>query len=247
MIFHKNNIRGFSLVELSVVLIILGLLAAGITAGNSLVKGSKYRSIVSEFNSFKTAVTAFELQYDALPGDIPNAYDFWGSSDCTNAIVNNTNANNKACNGNNDGKIEHSTGEGVNAWEHLSLADLIPGSYPGYFTTGGQSDVGINVPASKWKPAGYSFTYDASTNNNSIDMGGQFPLDWNHDPIFTPRDVSTIDRKMDDDVPRTGLIRANNGNAGVAGCINSAETAYNLNLETEVCLIFYSLDGPITN
>lgn len=233
----KYSSFGFSLVELSVVLIILGLLAAGITAGNSLIKGSKYRSIVSEFTSFKTAVTAFDLQYGALPGDIPNAYDYWGSSDCTDAMPSLA-INNKGCNGNNDGKIEFGTGEGINAWEHLSYAKLIPGSYPGYFTTAGQADIGVNVPASKWKPAGYAFTYADNVNHNRINLGGHWNGDWPHDTIFTPRDASHIDRKMDDGLPRSGMIWGTTN-----ACIVGSE--YNVAVDDPLCYIMFSLDGAV--
>lgn len=245
---YKNktpNQAAFSLVELSVVLIILGLLAAGITAGNSLVKGSKSRAIVAELNNYQTAINSFVLQYEMLPGDLTNAFDYWGGTDCTDAVITNQAANNKACNGNGNGQVTHNPGEGINAWEHLSNADLLPGNFPGFFSTAGQVDIGVNAPASKWKPAGYSFNYNASAGRNRINIGGFNSGSYTSGLIFTPREMSNIDKKMDDGLPRKGVFWGTNAAAGAAGCINGAQTAYNLNLETKVCMGIYLYEGPI--
>ena len=59
----------FSLIELSIVLIIIGLLIAGITGGASLIKSSELRSVMSEAKSYQVAVNSFYTQYDSYPGD----------------------------------------------------------------------------------------------------------------------------------------------------------------------------------
>ena len=59
----------FSLIELSIVLIIIGLLIAGITGGASLIKSSELRSIMGEARGYAVSVNSFFTQYDQYPGD----------------------------------------------------------------------------------------------------------------------------------------------------------------------------------
>jgi prepilin-type N-terminal cleavage/methylation domain-containing protein len=61
--------KGFSLIELSMVLIIIGLLVAGITGGANLIKSAELRSIITEARSYRTAVNAYYTSQDTLPGD----------------------------------------------------------------------------------------------------------------------------------------------------------------------------------
>ena len=69
----------FSLVELSIVLVILGLLTGGILTGQSLIRAAEMRSIVTELQRYQTAARSFQDKYFALPGDMRNATDFWGA------------------------------------------------------------------------------------------------------------------------------------------------------------------------
>jgi prepilin-type N-terminal cleavage/methylation domain-containing protein len=73
---HNKYQRGFSLVELSIVLVILGLLTGGILAGQSLIRAAELRSITTQFNQYVSATQSFRDKYMALPGDMPNATRF---------------------------------------------------------------------------------------------------------------------------------------------------------------------------
>ena len=66
------NFLAFSLIELSIVLIIIGLLVAGITGGQSLIKSAKLRAFMNELNGYKQAVSSFYVAKDRLPGDLNN-------------------------------------------------------------------------------------------------------------------------------------------------------------------------------
>ena len=59
----------FSLIELSIVLIIIGLLIAGITGGASLIKSATLRAVMTEARNYNTAVNSFYVAYNAYPGD----------------------------------------------------------------------------------------------------------------------------------------------------------------------------------
>lgn len=57
--------RGFSLVELSIVLVILGLLTGGILAGQSLIRAAELRAVSTEYSRYATAVQSFRDKYFA--------------------------------------------------------------------------------------------------------------------------------------------------------------------------------------
>ena len=58
------------------VLVIVGLLVGGIFVGNDLIKQFQLRSVIREMDQFQTAILAFRLKYNGIPGDIRNATDF---------------------------------------------------------------------------------------------------------------------------------------------------------------------------
>ena len=65
-----NNNKAFSLIELSIVLIIIGLLVAGITGGQSLIYNAKINGAMKEIQNFKQGIFAFKALKDRLPGDL---------------------------------------------------------------------------------------------------------------------------------------------------------------------------------
>lgn len=67
----NNKIKNaFSLVELSIVLIIIGLLVAGVTSGQSLIESAKIRAVINEINGLKQGIFAFYVAEGRLPGDL---------------------------------------------------------------------------------------------------------------------------------------------------------------------------------
>lgn len=153
--------RGFSLIELSIVLVILGLLVGGILAGKSLIHASELRKVTTDFSRYETAVHGFRDRYFSLPGDISSASKIWGAGDggtgntvtCFNAILTGT----ATCNGNGDGTIIGATTqvhEIHHAWQHLTNAGLIEGQYTGSASTDPSVGytwytlAGMNAPAS---------------------------------------------------------------------------------------------------
>jgi prepilin-type N-terminal cleavage/methylation domain-containing protein len=143
--------NAFSLVELSIVLVILGLLTGGVLAGQSLIRAAELRSVNNEATKYISAVHTFRDKYFALPGDMANATRFWGAAHATPATCRNTVSTSAAtCDGNGDGRVLQ-TGtsmEQMRFWQHLANAGLLEGSYDGV----------SNFPVSRF-PDSYWGTY----------------------------------------------------------------------------------------
>ena len=95
-----NNILAFSLIELSIVLIIIGLLVAGVTGGASLIESARIQATINQFNNIKTSMLAFRAARDRLPGDINDNFCIGYSqyaSRCGNVAWANTGDGCNAC------------------------------------------------------------------------------------------------------------------------------------------------------
>lgn len=72
--------KGFTLIELSIVLVIIGFLIAGIMLGQEMIKNSEIRQQVTQIDQINTGVNTFRLKYNCLPGDCATARNFFGGS-----------------------------------------------------------------------------------------------------------------------------------------------------------------------
>lgn len=215
---------GFSLVELSIVLVILGLLTGGILGGQSLIKAAELRSIETENQQWQVAVNTFKQKYFYYPGDIPNAERFWGSASSCPPVQGST-VQQGVCNGNGNGLIgAHAIPTGSEVyemymfWLELSKAGLIPGTYSGASEADDiyHAVIGKNVPASKYSGGGWTIrwrsdipagndTWFAGDYGNAYVFGAQSTT-ITHDPILTPEEAWSIDTKYDDGKPGKGKI-----------------------------------------
>lgn len=132
--------QGFSLIELSIVIVILGLLVGGILAGRSLIEAAEKRKMAANIKSYETAAIAFKEQYGALPGDLNNATEYWLAED---PDVANGNANGAIASG--GATVVGSKRENLQLWKHLALAGLIKGEYAGMIITPWY-EAGTNLP-----------------------------------------------------------------------------------------------------
>ncbi|TMG95357.1 MAG: prepilin-type N-terminal cleavage/methylation domain-containing protein [Betaproteobacteria bacterium] len=73
----KSNETGFTLVEIAIVLVIIGLLLGGILKGQEMITQAKIKNAINDFNGINVAVTSYQDRYRALPGDDANATTRW--------------------------------------------------------------------------------------------------------------------------------------------------------------------------
>lgn len=219
--------RGFSLVELSIVLVILGLLTGGILAGQSLIRASELRAVTTEAQRYITVTQAFRDKYFSIPGDFPDATRFWTRMNSNADCVTNSSASvgtPGACDGNGADGI-HSTGasqvgEPQQFWRHLALAGLIEGSYTGIAGSGGgwHCTIGSSCPGSKLNAGGWgqdtlnTYGGDSSwfsgTYGNIFVFGAQTATEYPSAAVLRPEEAWNIDTKMDDGKPGQGRVFA---------------------------------------
>lgn len=239
---------GFSLVELSIVLVILGLLTGGILAGQSLIRAAELRSVSADYNRYQTALQTFRDKYFALPGDMNTATKFWPATDPVLATcITTPSVGNSTCDGNGDGNISWYDSnnaqhyESFTVWKQMANAGLIEGSYSNIFSNSLQP--GINVPSSKLSQAFFMFY---STANNYSDgthftftNGSSFMV--LQDSIvggkLKAEEAWNMDTKMDDGRPGMGAIKTSkNVNCATTGVDNTAE--YALTATAAICPLF---------
>lgn len=245
--------RGFSLVELSIVLVILGLLTGGILAGQSLIRASELRSVTTEADRYVTAMQTFRDKYFALPGDMTNAEKFWGQDPGGCPAPINTVGKTQTCNGDGNGLIQEGLREPFRFWQQLAAAGLIEGSYTGvggaanvlYDAIAGQnappSKLGnglwtiryINLPSSTPGPNRYAGNY-----GNTFQIGAKTTNGWNDTDLLKPEEAWNIDTKMDDGKPGRGKVVA----AAFSSCSattdpNNHNADYTLTTTAPACVL----------
>ena len=195
--FRQACRQGFTLIELSIVLVIVALLIGGILTGQDLMQASRLQAVVKDATDIRDAFHTFKDKYGAYPGDLSNAKDLW--SGCVDMGGN-------PCNGDGDGQIwccstSSFMSERVRAWQHLSFSGIIPGKYDGTYAT---LTPDVNVYRSPlegyfWLP-GWWTTFNHS--NNFIAMAGVSGTG----PALTATDAKSIDQKVDDGIAFRGRM-----------------------------------------
>jgi len=262
---------GFSLIELAIVLVILGLLAGGVLVGQSLIRAAELRSVVDDFEKYRLAVIIFEDRYRYLPGDMPNAAQIWGiaggttgnDTTCFNATSNGT----TTCNGNGNGRLEltdnspaSNAPEWFHSWVQLKNAGLVEGSYTGRRIADPRQAVpGVNVPRSKVSNGGFTLMSTQHPDGNGSWYSGDYnPMLFfgvqsgigvgTQGVILKAEEAWNIDTKLDDGRPGLGRMRTFHDNANcVTPPFNEAaqnSASYNLTASAIACVLIYSFNNP---
>lgn len=247
---------GFTLVEMSIIVLIIAILLAVVITSSDLLRSSKILKILVQVEEYNNATALFKQKYKELPGDLSNAESFWGSDTACPNTVYNAKGHVATCNGDGNGTIGNYFVDGgttsyeiLRAWQHLSNAGMLSGTYSG---TQGSSGVvhsmpGTNVPRGALKGTGFSLLYIFLPNGNA----DYFPARYNHAYIYgkftassftngrilKPQEAFQIDQKVDDGKPASGTMLTNKSTIA-AGC-TSTDTAslaqYNVTFDEDAC------------
>lgn len=220
--------QGFSLVELSIALVVIGLLVGGALKGLELVESARLKTVLAQVKDFRIAVSTFMDRYEALPGDYGEASRY-----IKPGLVD----------GNHSGTIDGAgldrTSEAVAFWTHLAAADLI--SSPGVLPSGGPARFGKGVPMAKigggftiqYAPfpemSGHWFILGEAQGINN-DAGG-----------LTPLQAFSLDKKADNGDPLSGKIRAKTGVNFLPHACVDAQGRYNVTETRKVCVVYFQL------
>ena len=202
----RKSQSGFTLIEIAIVLVIIGLLLGGVLKGQELITSARVRNMISTQDGIKAAYFGFLDRFRALPGDYTLA---------TTNIVGAT------ANGNGNGRIETGAAgapapagaeEHILVFEHLSRAGFINGTYT--YAAAAAATTSPTNPYGVYMDVIYDGIYGAGTagtpsaTRHNIKTGAQIPVDI----------IAEVDRKIDDGAPNTGAFQFSRyqGNAAAA-------------------------------
>lgn len=223
---------GFTLVELAIVIVIIGLLIGGVLVGQDLIKAAQIRNVATQIDKYDAGATTFRAKYNGLPGDLlstrANSFGLTQSGAVTQGLGD---GNGLLENGATPANLAGVGGENALFWVHLTQAGFISESFS--TATGAAANAAINaanlplwLPALRLRDHAYvNVTSMQGLNHFYIsDLGGTAAsgLPAAEASALTGIEAEAIDSKADDGMPLTGTIRHF---ANLAGAVASTPVA----------------------
>jgi prepilin-type N-terminal cleavage/methylation domain-containing protein len=197
--------QGFTLVEIAIVLVIIGLLLGGILKGQEMINQAKIKNVIADFSGVSAAYHGYQDRYRAIPGDDPNADTRWAVTPA---------ATKGDGNGVISGKYNSATAtdESRHWWDHLRRAGFVSGSgttQPFNAVTG---QIGVQ-------------TGNAATPTIGPAMGGISGL-MMCSANLPDKIAIAVDTQMDDGTPDKGTVRGKLQTTPNPDIDNTPATAY---------------------
>lgn len=239
----SSSNHGFTLVELAIVMIIIGLLIGGVLKGQELIFNSKVTATIADYKGIVGAIHTFKDNYRALPGDV---FRPWRKlPNCTALPCRSQSRHSDSqINGQPGAALTNLGNPRLAAWAQMAAVDLIKGVTP---ESAAPTD-GVSIP---FAPMGGSFKIGFSADGNMRLL--RAPTSAGHylllsrsgiDPLratnagFNPNELIRVDTKLDDGKPLTGSVLL----GGAAVCLRGDDyrTTGNRAYETR-CSIYLRL------
>lgn len=238
-----SEANAFSLLELSVVVVILSLFFAGISQGQKILDNANIQATIREIANYKNYYLDFKDIYLERPGDFSAAYSYFSNNDDSICGAE------SYCNGNGDGIIDNGSdkndNESLRAWQHLQLAGYIDKEFSG---TWNESN---SVPKVKINNGNLSFVNQGSSFiDNYIKLGAYqgFQNQYSDKSIFNAHDSYKVDSKYDNGLSSSGWIQAQGGyipseseeatGSFSANCANSGQYLVGVTEDISCTLLF---------
>lgn len=213
--------KGFTLIEMSIVLVIIGLVVGGVLVGIDLVRAAEVRAQISQIEKYNQAVNTFRGKYGYIPGDLQlNVASQFGfiTTACTGTFAF------RDGNGFLDGQIrpniyDQTIGEVQLFWADLSMAGLISETIPNGGVTVTCNYIGVDLvstqmseyfPAAKIGRSNMLAVYEADGSNwfSLSEMNAEIGATLDTTANIPVIEAYNIDTKIDDGIPATGNVQA---------------------------------------
>lgn len=212
----RQSQGGFTLVELAIVMVIIGLLIGGILKGQELIANARVSSTVSQIKGVDAAINAFFDKYNAYPGDIPNPAT--RLPNCTAAPCstqgNGGTIGNARIEGGNVTTSPALNSEAGDMFPHLMAADLVSGITPVNGAVFGGIFPNASVGGGLW--VAYATSIVGGTNlpagKHYATLSGSTGAVGAGSGAMSATAAAQLDRKLDDGVPLTGIVQTTGAN-----------------------------------
>ncbi len=208
---------GFTLIEIAIVLVIIGLLLGGVLKGQELINTARVRALNNSVDGITAAWFSFQDRYRAFPGDYLDAKS-------------KVNLPGALAGGDGNGRVDDDVERG-RVWTHLEAAGYITGGYSGAVVGDtNQYDCAVTICPDNGFGTGMSIFHGtnvlsgAGAPAHELITGQGIPVEV----------IAELDRKIDDDAPASGSMQL--GGSGFGSCVSAGPPqVYNLQTPSDNC------------